>query len=65
MCAGPYKISKMVKLQVWMELAPEYSRQGHLFLVFICLRYLIVVWLPAMFRNAGKLKGSHLSTKVM
>ena len=27
--------------------------------------YLIVVWLPAMFRNAGKLKGSHLPTKVM
>ena len=22
----------MVKLQVWKELAPEYSRQGHLFL---------------------------------
>ena len=22
----------MVKLQVWLELAPEYSRQGHLFL---------------------------------
>ena len=55
----------MVKLQVCMGLAPEYSRQGHLSVVFIWANILIVIWQPEMYRNDRKLEGSHLYTNMM
>ena len=48
MCGGPYK------LHICMKLALEYSRQGHLSLVFIWKIFLVIVWKPVMYPNAGK-----------
>ena len=64
MCTGPYNHSKK-KLQVWMELAPEYSRKGYLPLVNIGQKHLIVVWLLAMYPRVGsekKIEISHIKT---